>query len=447
MENLSFRGKIDGKQNILIVDDDPDTCALLELLFHKQGYATTVTYSGVDALHWVESGQPDAVILDVMMPEMDGWETFRQMRDRSDVPVLFLTALTSGDAASKAFQLGVNDYVRKPFYPDELLARTQALLDQAQTNKNGRISTKTKPGIHTPATVAVVIPAYNESRFIGSTVLKAREYAEFVIVVDDGSTDGTAGIAETAGARVVRHEQNQGKGAALNTGLRAARELGAQAVVTLDADGQHLPEEMNRLLAPVLEGQADIVVGSRYLDQSSHVPRHRAWGHRAFNLLTRLASGVKVSDSQSGYRAFSTHALESMSFNANGFSVESEMQFLAHELGLRVREVPVTIQYTDKPKRPVWVHGLIVLNGVLRLVGQHRPLFYFGVPGALVLLVGVGWGVYVVEIFRTTSQLAVGYALISVLLSMLGMLMLSTGIILHSVRGLLSDMLKNNGKK
>src|SRR3990170_1295372 len=91
MNDLSFQGKIDGKQNILIVDDDPDTCALLELLFHKKGYATTVTYSGVDALHWVESGQPDAVILDVMMPEMDGWETFRQVRDRSDVPVLFLT--------------------------------------------------------------------------------------------------------------------------------------------------------------------------------------------------------------------------------------------------------------------------------------------------------------------------------------------------------------------
>ena len=167
MKNLSTQEKNKGKQNILIVDDDPDTCTLLELLFHEKGYTTTVTYSGADALHWVESSQPDAVILDVMMPEMDGWETFRRVRDRSDVPVLFLTALTSGDAASKALRLGVNDYVRKPFYPAELLARTQALLEQAQTNKNGRISTKTHPGIHPPPTVAVVIPAYNESRFIG----------------------------------------------------------------------------------------------------------------------------------------------------------------------------------------------------------------------------------------------------------------------------------------
>ena len=430
-------------KSILIVDDDPDTCQLLDMLFRRKGYTTTLAYSGQQALHLVETSQPDAVILDVMMPGMDGWETYQGLRDFSSVPVLFLTALTSGEAASKALRLGADDYVRKPFYPDELLVRTQALLEKPVAKEIKRISTKTQRGILTPPAVAVVIPAYNESRFIGSTVLKARQYAQCVVVVDDGSTDGTAGLAEAAEACVVRHERNQGKGAALNTGMRAARELGARVVVTLDADGQHNPEEMNRLLAPVIDGQADIVVGSRYMDHISHIPRHRAWGHRAFNLLTQAASGVKVSDSQSGFRAFSARALEAISFHSNGFSVESEMQFLAHELGLRVAEVPVTIQYTDRPKRSVVMHGLIVLNGVLRLVGQHRPLMYFGVPGVVILLVGVGWGVYVVEIFRNTSQLAVGYALISVLLSMLGMLMLSTGIVLHSVRGLLTDLLKS----
>lgn len=328
----------------------------------------------------------------------------------------------------------------------EILSSTPVdMAAEAKPEYNAEPSIVNRP--ESNSKVIVVIPAFNEARFIGSTVLKAREYAWRIIVVDDGSTDGTAGIAETAGAFVVRHEFNQGKGAALNTGMCTARELGAQVVVTLDADGQHMPEEMNRLLAPVLEGQADIVVGSRYLDNISHVPRHRTWGHRVFNLLTQAASGVKVSDSQSGFRAFSAQALEALSFHSSGFSVESEMQFLAHELDLRVMEVPVTIQYTDKPKRSVIMHGLVVLNGVLRLVGQHRPLFYFGVPGAFVLLAGVSWGVYVVDIFRNTNKLAVGYALISVLLSMLGMLLLSTGIILHSVRGLLMDMLKNIGNR
>ena len=259
-----------------------------------------------------------------------------------------------------------------------------------------------------------------------------------IIVIDDGSADATAQIAEAAGAVVVRHERNQGKGMALNTGMRRARELHPDAVVLLDADGQHLPEEAPVLLAPILAGEADLVIGSRYLNgRDGAVPGHRVWGHRVFNLLTRAASGVGASDSQSGFRAMSRRALRELSFSSAGFSVESEMQFLAHERGLRVVEAPITADYAEKPKRPVVQHGLIVLNGVLRLVGQYRPLLFFGLPGLIVLLTGLGWGVYVVELYRRFGGLAVGYALISVLLVNLGSLSLFAGIILHSIRGLL----------
>jgi glycosyltransferase involved in cell wall biosynthesis len=113
--------------------------------------------------------------------------------------------------------------------------------------------------------VVAVIPAYNEERFIGSVVLRARQYADTVIVVDDGSTDATGEIAAAAGVIVVRHESNRGKGAALNTGFHRARALGAAAVVTLDGDGQHRGDELAVLAEPVLSGQADIVVGSRFL--------------------------------------------------------------------------------------------------------------------------------------------------------------------------------------
>ncbi|MBE9474392.1 MAG: glycosyltransferase family 2 protein, partial [Chloroflexi bacterium] len=260
--------------------------------------------------------------------------------------------------------------------------------------------------------LVVVIPAYNEARFIGSTVLKALDFTDYVLVVDDGSDDETARIAEAAGASVVRHECNLGKGAALNSGLRECRQLGAQCVVTLDADGQHLPEEMQQVLAPILEESADLVIGSRYLEIGNQVPRHRIWGHRAFNLLTKWGSGVQVSDSQSGYRAFSARALEAIYFTSQGFSVESEMQFLAREKELKVVEVPVTIRYQDQPKRSVMLQGMLVLNGVLRLVGQHRPLFYFGVPGAFFLASGIGCGLWVVDIYRRSAQLAVGYTLV-----------------------------------
>jgi glycosyltransferase involved in cell wall biosynthesis len=306
--------------------------------------------------------------------------------------------------------------------------------------------------------VVAVIPAYNEERCIGSVVLQARAHVDTVVVVDDGSTDATAQIAEAGGAIVVRHQRNRGKGAALNSGLQRARSLCPEAVVLLDADGQHLPHEVPAVVAPVLAGQADIVVGSRYLVNGNRqgrdkgqgrpkghgngngVPRHRAVGHWAFTKLTNAASGVQVSDSQSGFRALSGRAVQAVNFSSDGFSVESEMQFLARELGLRVVEVPISADYAGKPKRPVLTHGVLVLNGILRLVGQYRPLLFFGLGGLFLLLFGLGWGAWVVHIYRTYQQLAVGYALIAVLLTILGSLGLFAGIILHSVRGLLLDL-------
>jgi glycosyltransferase involved in cell wall biosynthesis len=296
------------------------------------------------------------------------------------------------------------------------------------------------PAQATDPFLVAVIPAFNEARFIGSVVLLARQNVQAVVVVDDGSTDTTAAIAEAAGAVVVRHAKNRGKGAALNTGLHKARELNPSAVITLDGDGQHLPGEMAAVVAPILAHQADIVVGSRYLEKKSDVPSHRVLGHWAFNLLTNRASGVNLTDSQSGFRAFSPAAVDTLVFQSDGFSVESEMQFIAHERGLRMLEVPVTISYLDKPKRPVTTHGLMVLNGVLRFVGQYRPLLFFGVIGLVALAIGIAWGLLVIDIYSRTKMLAVGYALLSLLFGLGGTLCLFCGIILHSVRGLLLDI-------
>lgn len=291
--------------------------------------------------------------------------------------------------------------------------------------------------------IVVVIPAYNEERFIGSTVAKTLKFADTVVVIDDGSTDDTANIAEAVGALVVRQPQNMGKGVALTTGFRHVRSLTPDVVVTIDADGQHEPAQLLQVISPVIQGQADIVVGSRYLQKNSKVPTHRIWGHHIFNFITNRMSGVSVTDSQSGFRAFSPQAVEaiaSMSFLSNGFSVESEMQFLARDQGLKVVEVPITIHYHDKAKRPVVKHGMMVLEGLLRLAGQYRPLLFFGLPGLMMLLSSfLGWGL-IIEIYRTSQSLAVGYAMICVVLSVLGSVSLSTGVTLHSIRGFLLDL-------
>jgi glycosyltransferase involved in cell wall biosynthesis len=233
---------------------------------------------------------------------------------------------------------------------------------------------------------------------------------------------------------------------ALNTGFRKAVELSPDVVVTIDADGQHLPDELPAVASPVLNGEADLVIGSRYLEDRSDVPKRRVFGHRIFNWITKAASGTSTSDSQSGYRAFSPKALQKISFSSDSFSVESEMQFIATQHDLRLREVPITILYKDAPKRSLLRHGVVVLNGILRLVGQYRPLLFFGLPGVLIMFFGFGWALYVVEIFSRTRELAVGYAILSVMLSVIGMVGFATGIILHSVRSLITDLMGSKNK-
>jgi len=291
------------------------------------------------------------------------------------------------------------------------------------------------------ARVMAIIPAYNEDRFIGSVVIKTLKYAYMVLVVDDGSADLTAEVARAAGAVVICHAENQGKAEALNTGLRRVRELVRDAaIVILDGDGQHDPSEIPAVVKPVLEGQADVVVGSRFLEVRSNIPRWRILGQHVLTLVTNAGSGVRLSDSQSGFRAFSSKAVELLVFGQTGFSVESEMQFQARQHGLKVVEIPISCKYEEKPKRNPFSHGTQVLNGVLRLVSQHRPLLFFGLLGVVLLLAGLALGWHVVEVFYAGGVLPVGYALITVLLIVAGMLASFAAIILHSLRALLLEL-------
>lgn len=289
--------------------------------------------------------------------------------------------------------------------------------------------------------VLVAIPAFNEERFIGSVVLQTRLAGYSVLVVDDGSADSTADVAAAAGAIVERHVVNQGKSEALNTVFRLARDLGVGTLVVLDGDGQHRAAEIHRVLAPVLAGEADVVIGSRFLAASAgDVPAVRRMGQAAMTTATNVVSGTVVTDSQSGFRAFSRRAIEALLFSSRGFSVEVEMQFHAAERGLRIVEMPITAVYLDPPKRNVFSQGMQVLNGVLQLAGRYRPLLFFGVPGMVLLAVGMIFGVIVAETYRTTQVLAVGYGLITVLCLIMGLLAIFTGLLLHSIRGAFLDL-------
>jgi glycosyltransferase involved in cell wall biosynthesis len=267
---------------------------------------------------------------------------------------------------------------------------------------NTKTETSSQIGLKT---VVVIIPAYNEAKAIGQVVLAMHRYASTVLVVDDGSSDNTAAIAQAAGATVIRHQHNQGKGAALRTGFEAARHLNPDAVVTIDADGQHRPEETPRLLAPILSGRADLVVGSRYLKPTSRVPFHRVWGHHLFKFLINQISGVPITDTQSGFRAFSPRALQAVAFRANGFAVESEMQFQAYKFKLRVTEVPITVHYSKETiKRSAYWQGVMVLTGVLRLAVYYRPVMVYSTLGLWLLLINLAWAAWSSALYLPASH-------------------------------------------
>jgi glycosyltransferase involved in cell wall biosynthesis len=294
--------------------------------------------------------------------------------------------------------------------------------------------------LSTTGPTAALIPAYNEERFIGSLVLAVRAHVDHVVVIDDGSRDSTVEIAKMAGAIVVQHQTNQGKAAAVNTGFAYVRRLDPSAVVMLDGDGQHSADDIPVVLAPVVEGAADIVVGSRFLEVKSDIPIYRQVGQHGLTLATNLASGVRVSDSQSGYRAFSARALDELSFGQGGFSIESEMQFQAREHQLRIVEVPIKVIYAERAKRNPVSHGMQVVNGIMRLVGQTRPLLYFGLAGVALFMLGAALGLYMIDIFTKTRTLAVGYGLITVMLCVMGMLLFFAGVMLHSTREMMIEL-------
>ena len=225
-----------------------------------------------------------------------------------------------------------------------------------------------------PKTVAA-IPCYNEERHIGDIVNKAKEYVDQVIVVDDGSIDKTGEVAEARGAMVLRHKVNKGRSMAINTAFKWAKENKVQAVVLLDGDGQHEPMDIPLVLRPVVEGKVDVVVGSRFLSTKNRIPRYRTVGQHVLTFVTNLSSGLKLTDCQSGFRAFSGRAVDALYFTyPRPGDVECEMQFLMKENYLKVEEVPITVNYDDRPKRNSVIQGVGNLFAVLRLALERRPI-------------------------------------------------------------------------
>jgi glycosyltransferase involved in cell wall biosynthesis len=193
----------------------------------------------------------------------------------------------------------------------------------------------------------VVIPAYNEATVLASVVTGVVSIGYEVVVVNDGSHDNTALHAEQAGAHVVTHCMNRGQGAALQTGIEYALLLGADIVVTFDADGQFTASEISRLVEPITQGRCDVVLGSRFIHNTSNVPLLRGIMLRIAVFITKLYTGLAVSDTHNGFRAFSAAAARKLHISQDGMAHASEIIEQVSRHQWRYQEVPVTVTYSD----------------------------------------------------------------------------------------------------
>jgi len=195
--------------------------------------------------------------------------------------------------------------------------------------------------------IACVIPAYNEEGRIGKTIRKVKPYCGCIVVVDDGSMDGTAKEASAEFVHILFHRVRCGVGEALKTGFKEVLKFrDIEYVVTIDADGQHNPDEIPKMLKPLLKMEADIVIGSRLLGDASTMPVHRLIANKILSWLTSRICGLKITDSQSGFRAYNRQAVEKLlGSHLKGYSWASSMIIDAVRKDLRVKEVPIQTIY------------------------------------------------------------------------------------------------------
>jgi glycosyltransferase involved in cell wall biosynthesis len=290
------------------------------------------------------------------------------------------------------------------------------------------------------------LPAYNEEKYIGTLVLAARQFVDEVVVVDDGSRDNTAGIASLAGADVVRHQKNLGYGAAIRSLLAEARKRDADALVILDADSQHDPQEIPNLLGPISRGY-DFVVGSRQ-GQAGKIPFYRRLGQKVILNSLSVLSGKAIKDSECGFRAFSRKALSTLELKENGMAVSAETIAEATRCNLKVTQVPVSVVYhKDSSTHNPLAHGLSVVSRVVVMISEQRPLFFFGMSGAFLMVLGLIAGIYTIQLYSVSRVVSTGWALVSVLFLTTGAASFFSGLLLHTISHIIKDALSREREK
>tara|TARA_B110000014_G_C20106156_1_gene581710 strand:+ start:63 stop:938 length:876 start_codon:yes stop_codon:yes gene_type:complete len=278
------------------------------------------------------------------------------------------------------------------------------------------------------------IPAYNEEKNIGKIITKLKKITNSIIVCDDGSSDMTSQIATELGATVIKHEKNKGYGAAINSIFKKCNENNVEVLVTFDADGQHRVEDLEPLLRPIIENKSDIVIGSRFLDEESDVPNYRKVGIKIITQVTNASIKQKLTDSQSGLRAYNKKVLQSINPSDIGMGISTEILIKASSRGFKITEVPIKILYGDNTSthNPV-SHGTSVLISTIKFTSIEHPLKFYGIPSIIFLVIGSIFSYYTVSYYAEIGRLNPNLALIAIGMILVGIVLLISAILLFSL--------------
>ena len=283
--------------------------------------------------------------------------------------------------------------------------------------------------------ITIGIPAFNEEKNIASIITKLRKISDSIIICNDGSSDMTEEIAKEMGVIVISHEKNLGYGAAIRSLFEKAREMELDSLITFDGDNQHRIEDINSVFEPINEGSADIVIGSRFLNErTENVPTYRKAGIRLITKVTNLSIKEKLTDSQSGFRGYNKKALKKIQVSDEGMGVSTEILIKGSNLGLKIVEVPIKVNYEGETSthHPV-SHGTSVIVSTLKFTSISHPLKFWGIPG--IVLLGLGF-IFMFLSFQNLGydrDIFTNYALVGIGGLVLGSIMMMTAAILYTI--------------
>lgn len=282
--------------------------------------------------------------------------------------------------------------------------------------------------------ILACIPAYNEGRVIGALVKDVLQYVDKVIVCDDGSNDNTSIEAEKVGSQVIKHKKNLGKGAALRTLFDFAKNENFDAMVTIDGDGQFSPEEIPKLIAPIIDNKMDIVIG--YRSNRDEIPSYRKIGNKVLDSMTNLASELPFRDTQSGFRSYSKKAISVINFKTDGFGADSEILIDASKKKLDITEVDIHVRYNTgektSTKDPI-SHTGEVITSLIESIALRHPLKYLGIPGTILIFVGIGLLIWSITYFNEVRSFPIPILISSIGSTIMGAMLLLMSVVLYGI--------------